>query len=125
MNIRPTNAYVRAVASPSETNYEDSPARHRGFPPHSDFESAPHEGARGVARRMDDLGRVVLPKEYRKVFGIREGDLLDMTIEGDAIVVRKLERNCVFCNGFDDLGLFRGKLICAHCISSLRETSGD
>lgn len=41
---------------------------------------AAHEGARGIARRIDHLGRIVIPSEYRKVFGIEIGDLLDMTI---------------------------------------------
>ena len=54
------------------------------------------------------------------MFGIRTGDLLDMTIEGDAIIVRKLERTCVFCSSHDDLGTFRGKLVCAPCAGALR-----
>ena len=78
------------------------------------------EGARGVARRIDHLGRVVIPSEYRKVFGIENGDLLDMTIEGDGVVVRRLERSCVFCRSLDDLGMFKGKLLCDSCLTALR-----
>lgn len=80
-----------------------------------------NEGARGVARRIDHLGRLVIPREYRKVFGIRDGDLLDMTIEGDAVIVRKLQRACVFCDSLDDLGMFKGKLVCAPCLVQLRD----
>lgn len=79
-----------------------------------------HEGARGIARRIDHLGRVVIPSEYRKVFGIENGDLLDMTIEGDGVVVRRLERSCVFCRSLDDLGMFKGKLLCQSCLKALR-----
>jgi AbrB family transcriptional regulator, transcriptional pleiotropic regulator of transition state genes len=79
-----------------------------------------HEGARGIARRIDHLGRIVIPSEYRKVFGIEIGDLLDMTIEGDAVAVRRLERSCVFCQSLDDLGMFRGKLVCQGCLVTLR-----
>ncbi len=81
---------------------------------------APHEGARGIARRIDHLGRIVIPSEYRKVFGIEVGDLLDMTIEGDGVVVRRLERSCVFCRSLDDLGMFKGKLLCQNCLAALR-----
>ncbi len=80
-----------------------------------------HEGARGIARRIDHLGRIVIPSEYRKVFGIETGDLLDMTIEGDAVLVRRLERSCVFCHSLDDLGMFRGKLVCHSCHTALRQ----
>ncbi len=80
-----------------------------------------HEGARGIARRIDHLGRIVIPSEYRKVFGIETGDLLDMTIEGDAVLVRRLERACVFCRSLDDLGMFKGKLVCHSCHNALRQ----
>lgn len=83
-----------------------------------------HEGARGIARRIDHLGRIVIPSEYRKVFGIETGDLLDMTIEGDAVLVRRLERSCVFCHSLDDLGMFKGKLVCLSCHSALRQPLG-
>jgi AbrB family transcriptional regulator, transcriptional pleiotropic regulator of transition state genes len=78
-----------------------------------------NEGAQGVARKIDHLGRVVIPAEFRKVFGIREGDLLDMTIEGDGMLLRKLERGCVFCESTADLGMFRSKLICKDCHAAL------
>ena len=83
-----------------------------------------HEGARGIARRIDHLGRIVIPSEYRKVFGIENGDLLDMTIEGDAVIVRRLERSCVFCHSLDDLGMFKGKLVCRSCHRALRQPLG-
>lgn len=83
-----------------------------------------HEGARGIARRIDHLGRIVIPAEYRKVFGIENGDLLDMTIGGDAVIVRRLERSCVFCQSLDDLGMFKGKLVCHSCHSALRMPLG-
>lgn len=74
-----------------------------------------------MARRIDDLGRVVIPKEYRNVFGIRNGDLLDMTLEGDGIVLRRLESSCVFCTGTEGLAPFRGRLVCGSCRGELRD----
>jgi len=76
----------------------------------------------GIARRIDELGRLVLPKEYRRIFGIEVGDLLDMTLSGDAIVVRKVQHSCVFCASQDELGMFRGRFVCEGCVVTLRET---
>lgn len=78
-----------------------------------------NEGAQGVARKIDHLGRVVIPAEFRKVFGIREGDLLDMTIEGDGLLLRKLTQGCVFCESTAELGMFRAKLVCNDCHRAL------
>lgn len=75
--------------------------------------------ARGVARRIDHLGRIVVPSEYRKTFGIADGDLIDMTVEGDAIVLRRVHPGCIFCASVADLGLFRGHLVCAGCAREL------
>jgi AbrB family transcriptional regulator, transcriptional pleiotropic regulator of transition state genes len=76
----------------------------------------------GIARRIDDLGRIVIPKEYRRIFGIEVGDHLDMTLAGDGIMVRKVQHSCVFCGSQDDLGMFRNRLICGECVQALRQT---
>ena len=87
----------------------------------SDPDSTEGEASRahGVARRIDHLGRIVIPSEYRRAFGIRDGDLIDMTAEGDAIVLRRLERSCVFCASVLELTTFRGQAVCADCRESL------
>ena len=79
-----------------------------------------HTGARGVARRVDNLGRVVIPMAYRKVFAIRDGDLVDLTVESDGIMLRRLSSRCVFCETTDDLGLFKGRLLCIGCVQELQ-----
>jgi AbrB family transcriptional regulator, transcriptional pleiotropic regulator of transition state genes len=71
--------------------------------------------AQGVVRRIDDLGRVVIPSEYRKVLGIQLGDHLDMTLEGTGIVLRRIEPSCVFCQSFDGLKPFMKRPICTEC----------
>ena len=53
--------------------------------------------ANGVARKVDQLGRVVLPVEMRKALTIEVGDLVMMSAEGDRIVLEKVEQKCVFC----------------------------
>jgi transcriptional pleiotropic regulator of transition state genes len=74
---------------------------------------------RGVARRIDELGRIVVPSSYRKVLGIRDGDLLDMTVEGDAVVLRRLAVHCTFCDAGHDLGSFREQPLCRACARAI------
>ena len=75
--------------------------------------------ATGMARKVDDLGRVVVPAEMRKSFGIREGDYLDISVEDDRIILVKRQDACVFCRSAEDLKEFRGRMICAGCLGEL------
>jgi AbrB family transcriptional regulator, transcriptional pleiotropic regulator of transition state genes len=79
-------------------------------------------GAKGVARRIDDLGRVVIPSEFRKAFGIAAGEVVDMTIEGDAIVVRRIEASCSLCGSEHVSGAIRWneRLLCGDCVSGIK-----
>jgi AbrB family transcriptional regulator, transcriptional pleiotropic regulator of transition state genes len=76
----------------------------------------------GIARRVDDLGRIVLPAELRRLFGIKAGDAVDIAVQADAIVLRKVDRACVFCDGVSDLGTYRGRPVCAACRTGLSDT---
>lgn len=73
----------------------------------------------GIARKIDDLGRIVIPAETRRLFNIREGDQLAISIEGSNIVLRKLEDTCVFCGSTEHVAVFRGKGICHGCRTQL------
>lgn len=73
----------------------------------------------GIARKIDDLGRIVIPAETRRLFNIREGDQLAISIEGANIVLRKVEDTCIFCGSTDHVGVFKGKGICTSCRSQL------
>lgn len=73
----------------------------------------------GVARKVDQLGRVVLPAEVRREFGIRPGDMIEIAVDSDAILLSKVEDRCVFCIGAADLIEFAGKLVCPACVSRL------
>ncbi|MDK8193745.1 AbrB/MazE/SpoVT family DNA-binding domain-containing protein [Paenibacillus sp. UMB7766-LJ446] len=77
--------------------------------------------ATGMVRRIDDLGRLVLPKELRKVRGIENGDPLEFFVDGDKIVLRKYQPGCVLCGNEDGLRLFHGKHICTTCIKQAAE----
>lgn len=76
----------------------------------------------GMVRKIDDLGRIVVPAETRRLFNIREGDPLSISVEGDSIIVRKLEATCTFCGSTDDVSSFKGKGLCGEC---RRQLSGD
>ena len=73
----------------------------------------------GVARKVDQLGRVVLPAEVRRHFGISPGDLIEIGVDSDAILLTKVESRCVFCNGTASLSEFSGKLVCRECVARL------
>lgn len=73
----------------------------------------------GMNRKVDDLGRVVIPAEMRKTFGIKEGDHLDIEVDGNRIILVKREEACVFDGSVQDLKEFKGRMVCATCIQEL------
>jgi len=73
----------------------------------------------GIARKIDDLGRIVIPAETRRMFNIREGDHLFIAVEGGSIVLRKLTDTCTFCGSETKVSQFKGKGICASCRAQL------
>ncbi len=75
----------------------------------------------GMVRKIDDLGRVVVPAETRRLLNIHEGDELAIFVEGDAIVIRKLETVCVFCGLSDEVAAFRSRGVCSRCRDELAE----
>ena len=80
----------------------------------------------GVARKVDQLGRVVLPAEVRRHFDISPGDLIEIAVDSDAILLTKVENRCVFCGETASLSEFSGKLVCGECVTRLaaEEASG-
>lgn len=75
----------------------------------------------GIVRKVDELGRIVIPKELRKTFDIEEGDALEIFTEGNHIILRKYEPACVFCGQADNMTVHRGKNICQRCKEDLRK----
>ena len=73
----------------------------------------------GMARKVDDLGRIVLPIELRRQLGIRAGDELDIAVDGSTVLLRKIESRCVFCDSLTDLRGYREKQICKSCVGEL------
>lgn len=73
----------------------------------------------GTARRIDQLGRVVVPVELRRMLGIREGDLLDIRAQDGHLVLHRIEPSCIFCGGRDTLRERSGKHVCSGCLADL------
>jgi transcriptional pleiotropic regulator of transition state genes len=69
----------------------------------------------GMARRIDQLGRVVVPAEFRKLLGITQGDMLDMRIEEGRLVISKVEPECAICGGGETLIELHEKHVCNGC----------
>ena len=78
--------------------------------------------ATGIVRRVDDLGRILLPIELRRTLDITERDALEIYVEGSSVILKKYRPSCIFCAGVKDVSVFRGKNVCAKC---LRELRGD
>ncbi len=75
----------------------------------------------GVSRKIDDLGRIVLPSELRKSFDIREGDLVDIAVDEETIVLSKRRDTCTFCRGTEGLRHFRDRPVCAPCLAQIKQ----
>ena len=75
----------------------------------------------GIVRRVDELGRVVLPIELRRTFDVAEKDALEIYVDDDAIVLKKYEPACIFCNNSGDVVVFKGKNICQACLKDLQQ----
>jgi transcriptional pleiotropic regulator of transition state genes len=73
----------------------------------------------GLPRRIDHLGRIVIPVELRRLLGIAEGDYVGFSADGDRIILEKVEERCTFCGGTSDLRIFKGKLVCDPCVTDL------
>lgn len=70
----------------------------------------------GIIRKVDELGRIVLPIELRRTLDISEHDEMEIYMEGDQIILRKYECSCVFCGSTQSLVQYKGKNVCNKCI---------
>ena len=75
----------------------------------------------GIVRKVDPLGRIVLPKEIRRVMSINEGDSIEIVKDNDVIILRKYQKGCIFCGCDKDVIEFKGMLVCEECKNSLIE----
>ncbi len=76
--------------------------------------------ATGIVRKVDELGRIVLPIEMRRTLDIAEKDALEIYVEGSSVILKKYKPTCIFCDNTKDITVFRGKNICPRCQKELR-----
>ena len=74
----------------------------------------------GVVRKVDELGRIVLPIEIRKILDIQQKDAIEIFTDEDRIVLQKYQPACIFCNNIEDVIYFNGKRICRQCVEKLK-----
>ena len=73
----------------------------------------------GIVRKVDELGRIVIPREIRNKFDIAEKDPLEIYVDGSSIILKKYEPNCIFCGNSKNLLSFKEKLICPRCAEKI------
>lgn len=77
--------------------------------------------ATGIIRRVDELGRVVLPIELRRSLEIEERDAMEISVDGDRIILRKHQPTCIFCGNDEELFEYREKRVCTGCLKNLNQ----
>ena len=77
--------------------------------------------ATGIVRKVDELGRVVLPIELRRTMQIAEKDPIEIYVEDDKIILKKYKPSCTFCNNADGIIDFKGKNVCAECLAERKK----
>lgn len=75
----------------------------------------------GIVRKVDELGRIVLPIELRRTLGIEEKDRIEIFVDGESIILRKYQPACIFCDNAKDIINYKGKNICPDCIKKLKD----
>lgn len=80
----------------------------------------------GIVRKIDELGRIVLPIELRNKMDINTKDSVEIFVDNDKIILKKYQPCCVFCGNADNVTMFKGKLVCRGCIEEMtRESAND
>ena len=77
----------------------------------------------GIVRKLDELGRIVIPKEIRGTLKIEHKDPVEIYVDGESIILRKYEPSCIFCGSNNDIVTYEEKKVCKTCIEKLSETS--
>lgn len=73
----------------------------------------------GIVRKLDNLGRIVLPIELRKTLNFADNEALEIFTEGDSIVLKKYETSCIFCGSSKNVSTFKNKCVCQKCIEKI------
>ena len=74
----------------------------------------------GIVRKVDELGRIVLPIEMRRTLDIAERDALEIYVEGSSVILKKYKPSCIFCDSSKEITDFKGKNICPKCLKEIK-----
>lgn len=78
--------------------------------------------ATGITRKVDSLGRVVIPKELRNNLGIEDDrDCFEIFVDDDSIILKKYQPSCCICGGFDGITNYKNNLFCRNCLDELKK----
>ena len=80
--------------------------------------------ATGIVRKVDELGRIVIPIELRRTMNIEEKDALEIYVDGNSIILKKYEPACILCGNAEDVINYKGKKLCRSCLVELSEQVG-
>ncbi len=78
----------------------------------------------GVVRKVDELGRIVIPIELRRTMGIEEKDALEIYVDSEKIILKKYEPACIFCGNAEEVINYKGKNLCRNCLTELTKQVG-
>lgn len=75
----------------------------------------------GIVRQLDEVGRVVLPKELRETYDLRNKDSIEILTTEDGILLKKYNPGCDLCGGFQGIRMYHSKKICIECRKEIAE----
>ena len=73
----------------------------------------------GIVRRIDDLGRIVLPVELRRTLELETGDSLEIFVEDNTIILKKYQPACIFCGNVRDISVYKDRYVCSSCAKEI------
>ena len=74
----------------------------------------------GIVRKVDELGRIVLPIEMRRTLDIAERDALEIYVDGSSVILKKYRPSCIFCDSTREITEFQGTTVCPKCLKELK-----
>jgi transcriptional pleiotropic regulator of transition state genes len=80
--------------------------------------------ATGIVRKVDELGRIVIPIELRRTLDIDIKDALEIFVDNERIILKKYAPACIFCGMADNVTHFKGKMVCHTCLNEIPVTKG-
>ncbi len=79
----------------------------------------------GVVRKIDELGRIVVPIELRKSLNIGKREAVEISLDNDCILIKKFEPGCCLCGSTDNLQTYNGNKICSECVEELSSAAAE